>query len=74
MRLEPFFGQSIKMIYPQITLGNMMLTCLKISPMYNNMSEIISVPREAILKLKEKMDLVQKRIEKLERLIQAKNS
>lgn len=62
------------MIYPQITLGNMMLTCLKISPMYNNMSEIISVPREAILKLKEKMDLVQKRIEKLERLIQAKNS
>ena len=62
------------MIYPQITLGNMMLTCLKISPMYNNMSEIISVPREVILKLKEKMDLVQKRIEKLERLIQAKNS
>lgn len=51
-----------------------MLTCLKISPMYNNMSEIISVPREVILKLKEKMDLVQKRIEKLERLIQAKNS
>ncbi|MHB8545196.1 MAG: hypothetical protein ACYDAJ_00305 [Nitrosotalea sp.] len=62
------------MIYPQITLGNMMLTCLKISPIYNNMSEIISVPREAVLKLKEKMDLVQKRIEKLERLIQAKNS
>ena len=62
------------MIYPQIMLGNMMLICLKISPMYNNMSEIISVPREAILKLKEKMDLVQKRIEKLERLIQAKNS
>lgn len=62
------------MIYPQITLGNTMLTCLKISPMYNNMSEIISVPRETVLKLKEKMDLVQKRIEKLERLIQAKNS
>lgn len=38
------------------------------------MSEIISVPREAVLKLKEKMDLVQKRIEKLERLIQTKNS
>jgi len=51
-----------------------MLTCLKISPMYNNMSETISVPREAILKLKEKMDLVQKRIEKLERLIKTKNS
>ena len=51
-----------------------MLICLKISSMYNNMNEIISVPREAILKLKEKMDLVQKRIEKLERLIQAKNS
>jgi len=62
------------MIYPQITLGNMMLICLKISPMYNNMSEIISVPREVILKLKEKMDLVQKRIEKLERLIKTKNS
>jgi len=62
------------MVYPQITLGNMMLTCLKISPMYNNMSETISVPREAILKLKEKMDLVQKRIEKLERLIKTKNS